>query len=112
MRQIAETFALAAIVAYTASGTTGGRTSRERSNRSIIALPFIVKIVERAKLIVERFEYLPNFFTARDIYRWCWRTLKDKEAVTQALELLCRSNYIREFPIEGNELGRRPDRDG
>ncbi len=65
---------------------------------------------ERAKLIVERCDLLPNVFTARDIYRRCWRSLKDNQTVKQALELLCRCNYIREFPIEGNELGRRPDR--
>ncbi|WP_139412864.1 YfjI family protein [Bartonella mastomydis] len=65
---------------------------------------------ERAKLIVERCDCLPDVFTARDIYRRCWSSLKEKEAVKQALDLLCRCNYIREFPIEGNELGRRPDR--
>ncbi|WP_375681937.1 DUF3987 domain-containing protein [Bartonella sp. CE47NXGY] len=65
---------------------------------------------EGAKLIVERCDHLPDVFTARDIYRRCWRSLKDNGAVKQALELLCRCNYIREFPIEGNELGRRPDR--
>ncbi|WP_404978439.1 MULTISPECIES: DUF3987 domain-containing protein [unclassified Bartonella] len=65
---------------------------------------------ERAKLIVERCDHLPDVFTARDIYRQCWRSLKDNQTVKQALELLCRCNYIREFPIEGNELGRRPDR--
>ncbi len=65
---------------------------------------------ERAKLIVERCDYLPDVFTARDIYRRCWHSLKDNQAVKQALKLLCRCNYIREFPIEGNELGRRPDR--
>ncbi|MBB4076786.1 hypothetical protein GGR08_001095 [Bartonella fuyuanensis] len=65
---------------------------------------------ESAKLIIERCDHLPDVFTARDIYRRCWRSLKDNGAVKQALELLCRCNYIREFPIEGNELGRRPDR--
>lgn len=50
---------------------------------------------ERAKLIVERCDHLPDIFTARDIYRRCWRSLKDKEAVTQALELLCCSNHLR-----------------
>ncbi|UNF29775.1 DUF3987 domain-containing protein [Bartonella krasnovii] len=65
---------------------------------------------ERAKLIVERCDHLSDVFTARDIYRRCWRSLKDNQAVKQALELLCRCNYIREFPIEGNELGRRPDK--
>ncbi|WP_273759665.1 YfjI family protein [Bartonella sp. ML70XJBT.G] len=65
---------------------------------------------ERAKLIVERSDHLPDVFTARDIYRRCWSSLKDNQAVKQALELLCRCNYIREFPIEGNELGRRPDK--
>ncbi|WP_035451665.1 DUF3987 domain-containing protein, partial [Bartonella birtlesii] len=65
---------------------------------------------ERAKLIVERCDCLPNVFTARDIYRRCWRSLKDNQTVKQALELLCRCNYIREFPIGENELGRRPDK--
>ncbi|EJF98839.1 hypothetical protein MEI_00006 [Bartonella vinsonii subsp. arupensis Pm136co] len=50
---------------------------------------------ERAKLIVERCDGLPEVFTARDIYRRCWAHLKDKEAVKQALELLCCSNHIR-----------------
>ncbi|WP_371923333.1 DUF3987 domain-containing protein [Bartonella sp. B1098] len=50
---------------------------------------------ERAKLIVERCDCLPDVFTARDIYRRCWSSLKDKEAVKQALELLCRSNHLR-----------------
>ncbi|WP_375614218.1 YfjI family protein [Bartonella sp. AC151YNML] len=50
---------------------------------------------ESAKLIVERCDHLPDVFTARDIYRRCWRSLKDKEAVTQALELLCHSNHLR-----------------
>ncbi len=50
---------------------------------------------ERAKLIVERCDHLPDVFTARDIYRRCWRSLKDKEAVTQSLELLCCSNHLR-----------------
>ncbi len=65
---------------------------------------------ERAKLIVERCNHLSDVFTARDIYRRCWRSLKDKEAVKQALELLCRCNYIREISEENNGLGRRPDR--
>ncbi|EJF77303.1 hypothetical protein ME7_00537 [Bartonella birtlesii LL-WM9] len=65
---------------------------------------------ERAKLIVERCDHLPNVFTARDIYRRCWSSLKDNQTVKQALELLCRCNYIREFPIGKNELGRRPDK--
>ncbi len=65
---------------------------------------------ERAKLIVKRCDYLPDGFTSRDVYKRDWKCLKDNGAVKQALELLCRCNYIREFPIEGNELGRRPDR--
>uniref|UniRef100_UPI0035D0F559 DUF3987 domain-containing protein n=1 Tax=Bartonella sp. AA89HNZF TaxID=3243442 RepID=UPI0035D0F559 len=50
---------------------------------------------EGAKLIVERCDCLPDVFTTRDIYRRCWRSLKDKEAVKQALELLCCSNHLR-----------------
>lgn len=50
-RQIAETLALAAIVAYTASGTTGVRASRERPNRPIIALSPIVQTARRLALV-------------------------------------------------------------
>ncbi|AQX20433.1 pyruvate kinase [Bartonella sp. WD16.2] len=50
-RQIAETLELEAIVAYTASGVTGVRTSRERPNRPIIALSPIVKTARRLALV-------------------------------------------------------------
>ncbi|KEC56462.1 pyruvate kinase [Bartonella koehlerae] len=50
-RQIAETLQLTAIVAYTASGTTGVRASRERPNRPIIALSPIVKTARRLALV-------------------------------------------------------------
>ncbi|WP_336293915.1 pyruvate kinase [Bartonella sp. CB169] len=50
-RQIAETLQLAAIVAYTASGTTGVRVSRERPNRPIIALSPIVETARRLALV-------------------------------------------------------------
>ncbi|AGF75027.1 pyruvate kinase [Bartonella australis AUST/NH1] len=50
-RQIAETLQLTAIVAYTASGATGVRTSRERPNRPIIALSPIVKTARRLALV-------------------------------------------------------------
>ncbi len=41
--RIAETLQLAVIIAYTASGTTGVRTSRERPNQPIIALSPIME---------------------------------------------------------------------
>ncbi|ENN90034.1 pyruvate kinase [Bartonella bovis] len=50
-RQIAETLQLEAIVAYTASGATGVRTSRERPNRPIIALSPIVQTARRLALV-------------------------------------------------------------
>ncbi|MET3559354.1 pyruvate kinase [Bartonella japonica] len=50
-RQIAETLQLAVIIAYTASGTTGIRASRERPNRPIIALSPIVKTARRLALV-------------------------------------------------------------
>ncbi|WP_273759233.1 pyruvate kinase [Bartonella sp. ML70XJBT.G] len=50
-RQIAETLSLAAIVAYTASGTTGVRASRERPSRPIIALSPIVGTARRLALV-------------------------------------------------------------
>ncbi|MCZ2159191.1 YfjI family protein [Bartonella sp. 220] len=65
---------------------------------------------ERAKLIVERCDGLPEVFTARDIYRRCWAHLKDKEAVKQALELLCHTNHIRELFHAGSGTGRPPDK--
>ncbi|UNE54947.1 YfjI family protein [Bartonella machadoae] len=54
-----------------------------------------ILVKERANLIIERCNCLPEVFTARDIYRRCWAHLKDKEAVKQALELLCHTNHIR-----------------
>ncbi len=65
---------------------------------------------ERAKLIVERCDHLPDVITARDVYKRDWKCLTDNQTVKKALELLYRCNYIREFPIKGNKLGRRPDR--
>ncbi|WP_336276643.1 pyruvate kinase [Bartonella sp. CB178] len=50
-RQIAETLQLAVIVAYTASGRTGVRASRERPNRPIIALSPIVETARRLALV-------------------------------------------------------------
>ncbi|ENN90299.1 pyruvate kinase [Bartonella bovis] len=50
-RQIAETLQLEAIVAYTASGATGVRTSRERPDRPIIALSPIVQTARRLALV-------------------------------------------------------------
>ncbi|WP_336287473.1 MULTISPECIES: pyruvate kinase [unclassified Bartonella] len=50
-RQIAETLQLAVIIAYTASGTTGVRTSRERPNQPIIALSPIVETARRLALV-------------------------------------------------------------
>lgn len=50
-RQIAETLNLSAIVAYTASGATGIRASRERPIPSIIALSPIVETARRLALV-------------------------------------------------------------
>ncbi|WP_455465941.1 pyruvate kinase [Bartonella sp. B39] len=50
-RQIAETLQLKVIVAYTASGTTGVRASRERPNTPIIALSPIVETARRLSLV-------------------------------------------------------------
>ncbi len=50
-RQIAETLNLAAIVAYTASGTTGLRAARERPRMPIIALSPILKTARRLALV-------------------------------------------------------------
>ncbi|EJF91770.1 pyruvate kinase [Bartonella tamiae] len=50
-RQIAETLNISAIVAYTASGTTGIRASRERPNTPIIALSPVVETARRLALV-------------------------------------------------------------
>lgn len=50
-RQIAETLNLPAIVAYTASGATGIRASRERPNTSIIALSPITETARRLAIV-------------------------------------------------------------
>ncbi|CAM1649106.1 Pyruvate kinase [Bartonella apihabitans] len=50
-RQIAETLNLSAIVAYTASGATGIRASRERPMPSIIALSPITETARRLALV-------------------------------------------------------------
>ncbi|PIT68070.1 YfjI family protein [Bartonella tribocorum] len=63
---------------------------------------------ESAKLIVERCDHLPDVFTARDVYKRDWKCLKDKEAVKQTLELLCRSNHIRQISVENSSQGGRP----
>ncbi|CAK00912.1 conserved hypothetical protein [Bartonella tribocorum CIP 105476] len=63
---------------------------------------------EGAKLIVERCDCLPDVFTTRDIYKRDWKCFKDNGAVKQALELLCRCNYIREISEDKSSQGGRP----
>jgi len=50
-RQIAETLNLAAIICYTASGTTGLRAARERPPMPVIALSPVVKTARRLSLV-------------------------------------------------------------
>jgi pyruvate kinase len=50
-RQIGESLGVAAIVAYTASGTTGLRAARERSSVPILALSPILKTARRLALV-------------------------------------------------------------
>ncbi|RCL01073.1 MAG: pyruvate kinase [Candidatus Tokpelaia sp. JSC188] len=50
-RQIAETLNLSAIVAYTSTGKTGIRASRERPNTQIVALSPIVETARRLALV-------------------------------------------------------------
>uniref|UniRef100_UPI001ABA9996 YfjI family protein n=1 Tax=Bartonella taylorii TaxID=33046 RepID=UPI001ABA9996 len=63
---------------------------------------------ERAKLIVERCDHLPDVITARDVYKRDWKCLTDNQAVKKALELLCRCNYIREISGDNSSQGGRP----
>ncbi|EJF86070.1 hypothetical protein MCY_00907 [Bartonella rattimassiliensis 15908] len=66
--------------------------------------------VESAKLIVERCDHLPDVFTHRDIHQRSWTSLKDNQAVKQALELLCCCNYIREISEDNTPKSGRPTR--
>ncbi len=50
-RQVAETLDLAAIVTYTASGSTGIRAARERPSRPIIALSPNIKTIRRLSVV-------------------------------------------------------------
>lgn len=59
-------------------------------------------------MIVERCDCLQDGFTLRDIYKRDWKSLKDNETVKQALELLCRCNYIREISGDNSSQGGRP----
>ncbi|WP_375702383.1 hypothetical protein [Bartonella sp. AA89HNZF] len=56
----------------------------------------------------ELFYWLLDIFTLRDIHQRSWTSLKDNQTVKQALELLCRCNYIREISGENNSQGGRP----
>lgn len=51
VRQIAETLHLAAIVCYTASGTTGLRAARERPSRPIVTLSPVARTARRLALV-------------------------------------------------------------
>ncbi len=63
---------------------------------------------ERAKLIVERCDHLPDVFTLRDIHQRNWTSLKDNQSVKQAIELLCHCNYIREISGDNTPKSGRP----
>ncbi|WP_375659502.1 DUF3987 domain-containing protein [Bartonella sp. MR30HLJHH] len=63
---------------------------------------------EGAKLIVERCDHLSDVFTLRDIHQRSWIGLTDNRAIKQALELLCRCNYIREISRDNSSQGGRP----
>ncbi|EJF84689.1 hypothetical protein MCU_00267 [Bartonella elizabethae Re6043vi] len=65
-------------------------------------------IEDCAKLIVERCDCLPDGFTLRDIHQRSWSSLKDNQAVKQALELLYRCNYIREIASDNSSKSGRP----
>ncbi|MET3560895.1 hypothetical protein ABID39_001611, partial [Bartonella japonica] len=60
-----------------------------------------------ANLLIERCEYLPDGFTARDVSKRHWKLLKDNETIQQTLELLCRCNYLRKsFADKKQKVGR------
>ncbi|VEJ45258.1 Uncharacterised protein [Bartonella vinsonii] len=61
-----------------------------------------------AKLIVKRCDCLPDIFTLRDIHQRHWTDLTEHSIIQKALELLCRSNHIREISGTKNPTGGRP----
>jgi hypothetical protein len=61
-----------------------------------------------ARLIVERRRQLPTEFTARDVQRKAWATLGDKDAVSDALEILVGTHHCREVPVTPGAAGGRP----
>ncbi|UNF29577.1 DUF3987 domain-containing protein [Bartonella krasnovii] len=65
-------------------------------------------IEDCAKLIIERCDHLPDIFTLRDIHQRSWTHLKDHAILKQSLEILCRSNHIRQISSENSSKGGRP----
>ncbi|WP_343037585.1 hypothetical protein [Bartonella gabonensis] len=52
--------------------------------------------------------HLPDVFTLRDIHQRDWTGLKDHAILKQSLEILCRSNHIRQISSENSSKGSRP----
>uniref|UniRef100_UPI0011585092 DUF3987 domain-containing protein n=1 Tax=Bartonella massiliensis TaxID=929795 RepID=UPI0011585092 len=65
-------------------------------------------IEDCAKLIIERCDHLPDVFTLRDIHQRSWTHLKDHAILKQSLEILCRSNHIRQISSDNSSKGGRP----
>jgi hypothetical protein len=61
-----------------------------------------------ARLIVERRAQLPAEFTARDVQRKAWATLGDRDAVSDALEILVGTHHCREVQVAPGAAGGRP----
>ena len=63
--------------------------------------------MQAARRIVDkaRAKALPEFFTARDVYRNQWAGLSDKAAVADALDILAAHGWVTEA---STETGGRP----
>ncbi|WP_019223244.1 DUF3987 domain-containing protein, partial [Bartonella rattaustraliani] len=67
-----------------------------------------IALENHANLLVERCDYLPDGFTARDVSKRHWKLLKDNETIQQTLELLCRCNYLRKIYGDKKQKVGRP----
>jgi hypothetical protein len=61
-----------------------------------------------ARLIIERRRQLPEYFTARDVYKKDWAGLGDRDIVAAAIEMLISTNHCREVVGRPVPVGGRP----
>lgn len=80
---------------------------RSHANRLYSSGSSIV-VEDGARLILERWDTLPDEFTVRDIHQKGWAGLADREAVSAAIELLEETNHCHRFEKRSGATGGRP----